>query len=301
MLRGLTRADALAGVGPLLDEAAASRPADIWLLTEIQSQLERAAGEAPLVVIVDDVDRADDLSLHAVRLLSDALETSAIAWFLTARAEPPPRLSRLRGSIARSGGLIVTLRSLGDADAIRLVEDILGSQPQASLVDLALAAGGNALLLTELAHGYLMEGRVAVGAGAEGGLTLPMRVREAIRSRVTAMPPDAIRVLEVAAVLGRSFRVADLAAVIQANPAEVMSALRPLLSEGMITERAVSCCSGTNWCGRLFWPTFRSKPCGWCITTWRQSSWRGVSHPSTSRITCWPGRGQAMGASPWRS
>ncbi|NIK61343.1 helix-turn-helix transcriptional regulator [Kribbella shirazensis] len=238
LLRGLTRADALAGVGPLLDEAAASRPADIWLLTEIQSQLERAAGEAPLVVIVDDVDRADDLSLHAVRLLSDALETSAIAWFLTARAEPPPRLSRLRGSIARSGGLIVTLRSLGDADAIRLVEDILGSQPQASLVDLALAAGGNALLLTELAHGYLMEGRVAVGAGAEGGLTLPMRVREAIRSRVTAMPPDAIRVLEVAAVLGRSFRVADLAAVIQANPAEVMSALRPLLSEGMITERA---------------------------------------------------------------
>lgn len=237
LLRGLTRADALSGVGPLLDEAAASRPADIWLLNEIQSQLERAAVKAPLVVIIDDVDRADDLSLHAVRLLSHSLESSAIAWLMTARAEFQPRLSRLRGSIARSGGSIMTLQPLGDADAIQLVEDIIGSPPQASLVDLALAAGGNALLLTELAHGFLVEGRQATLGGVDGGPKLPARVREAIRSRVTAMPPDAIQVLEVAAVLGRSFRVADLAAVVRTSPAQAMSAVRPLLSEGMITER----------------------------------------------------------------
>ncbi|TDW93448.1 regulatory LuxR family protein [Kribbella pratensis] len=238
LLRGLTAADALSGAGSLLDETAASRPADIWLLNEIQSQLERAAGTTPLLVIIDDVDRADDLSLHAVRLLSRSLESSAIAWLLTARAEPLPRLSRLRGSIARHGGMILTLRPLADTDAVQMVEDLLGARPPAALLSLAHAAGGNALLLSELVNGYLAEGRVASEAGTDGGLTLPDRVREAIRSRVAAMPADAIELLEVAAVLGRAFRVADLAAVTKETAPEVLRSLRPLLNEGMITERA---------------------------------------------------------------
>jgi DNA-binding CsgD family transcriptional regulator len=237
LLRGLAQAGTLTDAAPLLGDGTVSRPADVWLLNEIQSQLERAARTRPLVLVVDDIDRADDLSLHAFRLLSQSLESSAVGWFLTARPEPLARLSRLRGSIARNGGLVLELDSLDDRAAVSLIEDLIGKRPPSPLVERALDAGGNALLLTELANGYLADGRVGPGVGDDGGIALPARVREVVRARVAGLPADSGHLLEVAAVLGRAFRVADLAAVTHETPAEVLRTLRPLLHEGVVTER----------------------------------------------------------------
>jgi DNA-binding CsgD family transcriptional regulator/tetratricopeptide (TPR) repeat protein len=226
LLRGLVQAESLPGAEALRRDVTAARSADIWLVHEIQSMLERAAARHPLVIVVDDVDRADDLSLHTVRLLSDSMESSAVGWFLTTRTEPPPRLTRLRASIARHDGLILTLGPLADADAVGIVEDLAGGPVPPSLRTLALGAGGNPLLLTELAGGY-----------RAGDPEIPLRVREAIRARVTAVPAASVDVLEVAAVLGRTFRIEDLCGVMRQTPAAVLRALRPLLSEGIVNER----------------------------------------------------------------
>src|SRR5690606_27047696 len=77
---------------------------------------------------------------------------------------------------------------------------------------------GNPLFVVELA-------RLLVARGDVSPLAIPTSIRAAIRDRLAALSPTAREVLELAAVIGREFRVAELADAFDLDPIELGDAL----------------------------------------------------------------------------
>ena len=86
---------------------------------------------------------------------------------------------------------------------------------------LAAGAGGNPLLLTELLAGLRDEGKIRVEAGSArlGSAQLPQRLLAVVQRWVTALGPRTRQVLAIGAVLGRSFSIDNVAALLGETPA----------------------------------------------------------------------------------
>lgn len=114
-----------------------------------------------------------------------------------------------------------TLGPLGDTDVARLVSAHL-DVVEPDVQPLIAAAGGNPLLLTALLTG-LRDDPVRMGT--------PVFLRELLRRR---LPVDAWQLLRVAAVLGRSCQMAELAAMTRRATAELLPTVDVLLDAGML-------------------------------------------------------------------
>src|SRR5690349_16806838 len=69
------------------------------VVRDVQSVLERVAGGTPILIAIDDVDTADDLTVHAVRFLVRELASSPVTWLLTARPTTGSTMSKLRSAV----------------------------------------------------------------------------------------------------------------------------------------------------------------------------------------------------------
>lgn len=227
---------------PVLSGAAGSTaPVGLALVQDLQSVLERGSALVPVVVLVDDVDRADELTIHALRLLISALQTSAVAWVMAARTGPAPQLARLRAQLARVDGTISELSPLTPDSSRQVASDILGKRPSTEVLRRVEAAGGNPFLLTELVRAIAADSRTQPTAQPAGpsasGSDLPQRAMEAVQGRVAELSTESRHILEVASVLGRSFLLADVLGVLGRKIAERYAAVSELLDSGLIVER----------------------------------------------------------------
>jgi DNA-binding CsgD family transcriptional regulator len=232
----------LIGIGSSLDGSellagAAERiSTGVSVVQEVQSVLERTSAAVPVVVVIDDVDRADELTVHAVRLLIRSLQSSPVGWLIAARSGPAPRLARLRTAIANSDGAILSLVPLSDEDSRQVTDDLYGRPAPETLHRRVSAAGGNPFLITELVRaGTGGGGATAAADRLEPGV--PRRAIEAVEERLAELSVDARHLLEVASVLGRSFQIADVLGIMDSSVARQFPAIRQLVDSGVVTER----------------------------------------------------------------
>src|SRR4029077_16848046 len=111
-----------------------------------------------------------------------------------------------------------------------------------SLLNLAAKAHGNPFLVSELIGGLGEEGRLNVSGGRAmaTGQALPRRLGAGMHQRLDLLSEGAAEVVRVAAALPDRFSVSLLAAMLERQPASLMSAL----GEGWSARRA---------CGRGAW------------------------------------------------
>ncbi|GAA3221712.1 ATP-binding protein [Actinocorallia longicatena] len=89
-----------AGIVRTLSESADQR---FWLFPALGDQLRRASLEAPLLVIVDELQWCDTGTLLALRALAPRLSSDAILWLIVVRAGVPgPAVRATVGHLARS-------------------------------------------------------------------------------------------------------------------------------------------------------------------------------------------------------
>jgi hypothetical protein len=105
--------------------------------------------------------------------------------------------------------------------ALQLATDLLGRTPPAKVRDLVADADGNPLLITEC-------------AGVPGGF------RRHIRRRFREVSPDVRQLLEVGAILGRSFALDDAARML-ARPAGLMLGTVAAALGGRLMPRVALC------------------------------------------------------------
>jgi DNA-binding CsgD family transcriptional regulator/DNA-binding Lrp family transcriptional regulator len=233
------------GPEPLLDRAGlsslhAAPEQRYWRLQDLQSLLERAAMDGPLLIFLDDVQWADSGTVAALRALPPRLASLPIGWVVAMRPDQGPR--QLRSAVeylGDEGAERLVLEPLGHAAVTQVARDVMQAEPDETLLQMAGEADGNPFLLVELLEGLRHEELVRVDAG-RATLTdyrLPDRVRASMRERLDRMGESARRVATVAGSLGRTFSVSDLAEMLGLPPASLLTPVEELVEAGIVRER----------------------------------------------------------------
>jgi DNA-directed RNA polymerase specialized sigma24 family protein len=181
--------------------------------------LRRAGGDAPLILVLEDLEWADAASLTILdRLLSRLLAGKSLVIY-THHAD----WSHDWPDIARHAQLY--LGSLSRRDSLRVIADVAGENtlPTALTEALAVNSHGNPLLLQ---HATL----AAIEADLGDPALVPTTIQAAIRARIAALPPPVRDVLFAGAILGQRFAYRAIAMVTEPT-VEVRGALDAALRE----------------------------------------------------------------------
>ena len=225
--------------GPLPAEAGHADPAQagIWLVDKFRVLLEQRAGDHPVLVSLDDLHWADRATLAALRVLPSQLAAYPLVWQLArSTAAPGSGAALLFDLLERDGADRVTLGPLSDDAVAGVAADVLHATPDAGLAELAAGAGGNPYLLVELLTGLREEDAIQVARGRATLLSarLPDRVQVAVRAWLGGLNRRVRPLLETAAVLGRSFRLEDVAEMLGEAPAALLPLLNEALQAGLL-------------------------------------------------------------------
>ena len=198
-----------------------------------QVLLAAAAGPVPGLLVVDDLQWADEASLDVLAYLVHRLEGRPLLVVACWRSEQVPadaRLRRLAAETRRAGrGSVLELPRLDAAGVAELVAAV------------APARAGAAALLHERTEGLpflVLEYLAAVGEDGELPALLPGGARDLLAARVRGVGDAARQVLATAAVLGRSFEVDTARAASGRSDEEAVAALEELAARGLVHEVA---------------------------------------------------------------
>ncbi|MGY1773765.1 BTAD domain-containing putative transcriptional regulator [Blastococcus sp. SYSU D00813] len=223
-------------LGGLPEGAGGSDPGARFALgLDTARRLRAAAGEAPLLVVLDDLQWADPDSLHVLEVVLSQLHGGRLLLALTCREEAvgSPALTRVLGTAARlPGARRLRLGGLATGEVAALAAELTGTALDADAARLlAERSAGNPFFVTELA---------AVGAadgGADGG-AVPAGVRDVVRLRLDGLPRPVRDVLAVAAVAGREVSVAVLVAALGEGGDAAGDPVGDALRAGLLVEPA---------------------------------------------------------------
>jgi DNA-binding CsgD family transcriptional regulator len=210
-----------------------------WMLQDLQSLIERAALERPMLICVDDLQWADAGTVAALGALPTALASLPVGWVLAAR--PDQRGSALGATADRlvdDGAEQIVLKSLSRVAVAQVAGDVTGGQPDEVLLRLTDRAGGNPFWLVELLTGLRREQLIRVDSGVATLVAsrVPERVRASMRERLARLSESARQLAIVAASLGRTFSFSELSAMLGAPPGSLLIAVEQLLEAGMLRE-----------------------------------------------------------------
>jgi DNA-binding CsgD family transcriptional regulator/tetratricopeptide (TPR) repeat protein len=210
-----------------------------WLLLELQEHLERAALARPLLICVDDLQWCDPQTLLALRTLPGRLSSHAIMWVLGVRSHvDAAALHDTSTRLRAAGAQVLRLGPLSDHAVEQMVFDLTRARPDDAVLAVARRAEGRPLLIDELIRGLLDDGGILVDVGVARlvGRALPVRFTESIGHRMLRMPAEAVRAVQVASVLGRSFTAEQLADMLDVEAAALLAPLREAMSSDLLIE-----------------------------------------------------------------
>ena len=184
----------------------------------------------PLLVVVEDMHRADEFSVAALRHLAPQVGRLPAVVLVTLRPADLLPETALTAALPDVVSLPwcddVPLGPLGADDAARLVAAVPGRPlDDEGLAAVVARAGGNPLFLQQLA--------LAPGGPGE----VPTSVRQVIRARVGALPADCRALLDVLAVAGREADVDLAAALADLPPDRARAVLTPAVTSGLLLPR----------------------------------------------------------------
>ncbi|MFD0076615.1 AAA family ATPase [Streptomyces sp. NPDC127166] len=233
----------LSGEEPLsgarrLRDLAATPGQRFWLLQELGDRLREAARNGPLLVVLDDLQWCDDLTLLTFHTLAAGLSSHPILWLVAVRAGSVPSgvrttLDRIRQAGARE----LVLGTLEDRAVARITEDVLGAPPDPDVLRLAHRAEGVPQLLVELL-GSLREEAVTIENGTAGLSAGPPAPRElpSVVRRLDQLSDEARELVQTAAAVGGTVTVALLAELLGRSSAALITAVRESLDADLLAE-----------------------------------------------------------------
>jgi len=199
--------------------------------------LEKLASAGPVLVTIDDIQWADPGTLQAFMSMPRLLAAYPLSWMLAmARSPHTGGAERLFDLLERDGATRVVLGPLDDEAQLALVTDVLGAVPDATLTELAASASGNPFILTEAFRGLLDENAITISEGRASlaSAQVTERIQTVARDRLKGLSPGARRFAETASILGKSFRLEDVAEILGESPGALLAALDEALAAHLL-------------------------------------------------------------------
>jgi DNA-binding SARP family transcriptional activator/tetratricopeptide (TPR) repeat protein len=166
--------------------------------------LEWAASGRPVLLVAEDVHRADPASMQLCAHIGRRLAALPVLFVLTRRDKPDrPAADALLADLAGRGVEVAELElgPLSEAEVAAVARSVAELTDDA-VEQVVRAADGNPLLATESAR-----------ALAAGRSAPPQNLRAAVRAATGALPRPARDLIEALAVAGRELSTAELAAL----------------------------------------------------------------------------------------
>jgi class 3 adenylate cyclase/DNA-binding CsgD family transcriptional regulator/tetratricopeptide (TPR) repeat protein len=183
--------------------------------------IRRIAETRPLTLLFDDIQWADEDSLKLIRYLVRTSSTIPVFLMLANRPEVGAATTAATSLVADLERMRLARRfalpRLTRIEAAELLRHLLGAPVSAEAAATLHARGeGVPFFIVEFARSFreaglftLVEGAYEVSAAARS--TVPPSVQILIERRLAQLPPETREVLADAAVIGRRFRLGDLA------------------------------------------------------------------------------------------
>jgi tetratricopeptide (TPR) repeat protein len=211
----------------------------------LRDTLAAFADEAPIVLVLDDLQWADELSLTFLESLPAEffIDHPVLVIGTYREEEKSAAVNRLLGA---KGAESLALDRLVSPTVRAMVADMLAApdvpEPFFELLD--AESDGNPFFVTEYVRAAVGEGWLRREVGGRwvvaraGALPSPGSLWELAGRRLDALSPGARRVLEAASVLGRECDGDLLLAIIDAGDDEALEAIKELLTRCVLEELA---------------------------------------------------------------
>lgn len=203
----------------------------VRLFQAVTRVLRHLAGRDVLMVVLEDLHRADDMSLRLLAFVTRQIETEPVLMVVTAREEDladAPILGQLLAERNRDERLLgLRLGRLSREDTLALVETLTrpGSPVRERTEWVWTTSEGNPFIVVETVRAL----EQASAAREPGAPSLPPRVRELITERLARLGPRSRELLATAAVIGCRFDFTLLQRAGGLNPAETAEAVEELV------------------------------------------------------------------------
>jgi len=182
--------------------------------------LESLAKERPIVMLVDDLHWAEATFLDFLDQLLESVEDASILVLGSARHEITERHGEWW--VAHEA-MFIMLSPLSEADAARIVEELLGSLEVSVRERIAAAAEGNPLYVEQIVSMLVETGAIERGidgwVARDGAakLQIPPTVQALVASRLDALQVEERAVVDPASVIGLTFALDAVSELVQAE------------------------------------------------------------------------------------
>jgi len=208
-----------------------------WLMDRVGELVESAARRHPLVVVLDDAQRIDDVSALALRGLVQSLASSPVLWLLARRPVPTQSLAQHAVDwLIDHAAVRLHLGALDDEAVAELCTSILGAIPDASVLSWAARCGGNPWLTENVFSALIKAGQMIIADGAASVMTerLPEGVLTAVRSLLDEMSPAVRRLLMDGRRIGHTFTVDEAAALLGESALDLSPGVNEAVQVGLM-------------------------------------------------------------------
>ncbi|MEU9413602.1 LuxR C-terminal-related transcriptional regulator [Streptomyces sp. NPDC048281] len=231
--------------GAELTELVARVDEPLLLLEAIGDRLETATAAGPVLLLLDDLEKADQLTRFLLRSLPFRLASFPVVWLLVGRTAEESVLDDLNDlSGSRAGQIPVERLELLplSADAIQdLAHDRLGAPAPPAVADLLAQVDGSPFLAVQV-----IDTLTRVGASGDESAPqstsamacVPRQVAQSLHRTLLDLSPRAVGMIEAVAVLGQPVKVRDIQDLTGLTPVQTATVLEEAIGAGVLDRRS---------------------------------------------------------------
>lgn len=218
------------------------------IFEEYYQKLKTLIKSSPVLIIIDDVQWADQSSLNLLVYLSKHTTTEKFS-IICAYPDEPLVLKKARYFLEAREKIIASmpvrtmvLEPLTLEDTATLLESLLQTWkiPGELLKTVYEKTEGNPLFIEELAHVIISKGfyepRTRKIKRELSELLVPENITSILKTRIDSLPENAKKALSAAAIFGRRFRYNELKAMLEVPDEQLLELLEILIEYGYIVE-----------------------------------------------------------------